>query len=227
MYDAGHGLQRDGTIFSVKPIANGAIFADASGVDLTSTGVISNTYGGESLIPIITVDSKGRITAASTASLPSISISRELVTATTLNAVADGRYNVSVTGGALCTITDPPTGILGQSYTIIVGAGTVKWSTGNTYSVSLFEIVRYCTAPNTWTTLPPLLSDALNFSSNTIAAATLVNLGGGATGIPVFESATIDEAQTAIGLVKITPAEYAALVVAGTTNASTIYIVTE
>ena len=59
------------------------------------------------------------------------------------------------------------------------------------------------------------------------AAAHRTALGAGAAGDAIFTSATKSAAQTAAGFVTITPANYAALVAAGTTDANTIYIVQE
>ncbi len=59
----------------------GSAITGAAGGDLTgfypnpqlaSTGVVANTYGSSSLIPVITVNSKGQLTNVSTASIPSL-----------------------------------------------------------------------------------------------------------------------------------------------------------
>lgn len=187
-------------------VSNATHTGDATGAtDLTLATVNSNvgSFGSGTQSPTFTVNAKGLITAASATTITPAGIgaapARELVTASTLTAVAGGRYSISNAG--LCTITDPATGTTGQSYTVIVGTGTAKWATGSTYSPSRFQLIRYCTATNTWTTLSPVISDAATLNGVTFngtsfsygtgaAAAHLTALGGGATGISIFQSAT-------------------------------------
>lgn len=52
-------------------------------------------------------------------------------------------------------------------------------------------------------------------------------LGGTAVGIGVFSADTKADAQTAIGIVQITPAAYTDLVTAGTVDATTLYLLCE
>jgi hypothetical protein len=57
--------------------------------------------------------------------------------------------------------------------------------------------------------------------------AVQTSLGGGVAGREVFSAASIPQAQIAIGIIKLTPAQYTALVSAGTTDPNTLYILTE
>jgi hypothetical protein len=68
-YDAGHGLQRDGTLFSVKTPVGGAIVADANGINLAQSGVTPNTYGSATQSIVLTVNDKGLVTSASTSTI--------------------------------------------------------------------------------------------------------------------------------------------------------------
>lgn len=95
---------------------------------------------------------------------------RQIVTSSTLTAVAGARYSINNAG--LCTITDPATGTVGQSYTVIINAGTMKWATGPTYQASRFEVIRSCNTTNIWTTNPPVLSDTLGIASGGTGATT-------------------------------------------------------
>jgi hypothetical protein len=68
------------------------------------------------------------------------------------------------------------------------------------------------------------------FAQKAIITGGNLILGGvadGATGRSLLQSSTQAAAQTAIGIVTLTPAAYAALVLAGTTVPTTIYITTE
>jgi hypothetical protein len=68
------------------------------------------------------------------------------------------------------------------------------------------------------------------FTEKAIVTGGKLILGGvadGPTGRALLQSSTQVAAQTAIGIVTLTPAAYAALVLAGTTSPTTIYITTE
>lgn len=68
-YDAGVGLQRDGTLFSVKTPDGGAIIADANGINLGASGVTPNTYGSSTQSAVVTVNDKGLVTSASSSTI--------------------------------------------------------------------------------------------------------------------------------------------------------------
>ena len=59
------------------------------------------------------------------------------------------------------------------------------------------------------------------------AGAALTNLGATAIGSSLFAAANTADAKTAIGIINMTPAAYTALVVAGTVDATTLYLLTE
>jgi len=71
------------------------------------------------------------------------------------------------------------------------------------------------------------LQGAIVFDGLNSASATRTNLGGGAVGQEIFQSATKAAAQTAIGFVTLSPSDYANLVSSGITDPDTIYIVQE
>ncbi len=68
-YDAGVGLQRDGTLFSVKTPVGGAIVADSNGINLGASGVTPNTYGSSTQSAVLTVNDKGLVTSASSSTV--------------------------------------------------------------------------------------------------------------------------------------------------------------
>ena len=59
-------------------------------VALTNTGVVANTYGGSTTIPIITFDAQGRATSASNVSLDSY------ITASSINTLTNKTFDVSI-----------------------------------------------------------------------------------------------------------------------------------
>ena len=60
----------------MAPAYSGDATTSANGTTITlaNTGVTAGTYGSASVVPVITIDSKGRITSAGTASIPSSSL---------------------------------------------------------------------------------------------------------------------------------------------------------
>jgi hypothetical protein len=85
-------------------------------VELTNTGVVANTYGGTTQIPVITIDEDGRITSASNTSI-----------STDLNIVADTGSNV------ISLITDSLTFVGGDGITTSIGpTDNVSFDVDNT-----------------------------------------------------------------------------------------------
>ena len=73
--------------------------ANATGVaTLADSGVTAGTYGSASLIPVITTDSKGRLTAVSTQAIPQYSL--PTATATVLGGIKIGN-NLSIDGAGV------------------------------------------------------------------------------------------------------------------------------
>ena len=58
---------------TIRTTGNVAITADAAGdnltFDLTTTGVVTNTYGSNTVIPVFVVDSRGRLTSVTNTSI--------------------------------------------------------------------------------------------------------------------------------------------------------------
>ena len=63
IYDVGNGISKDGLRLDVVAAANGGLTSDLTGVYLTDIANISGTYGNASHVPVLTVNSKGQVTA--------------------------------------------------------------------------------------------------------------------------------------------------------------------
>ena len=84
---------------------------------------------------------------------------------TSFTAAVGGRYTLYNTGG-VASITDPTGTAAGQSYTVIMAAGTAQFNgAGTVFSASRFELIRSYNG-SSWGTLLPLLSDTLTVGSN-------------------------------------------------------------
>ncbi|MBL10437.1 MAG: hypothetical protein CL402_07990, partial [Acidiferrobacteraceae bacterium] len=86
-------LQSDGTDVSYVTMGGDATL-NAGTMTLANTGVSANQYGSTTAVPVITIDSKGRITAATTAAI-----------ATSFNVNADNDSADTVAGGETLTFT--------------------------------------------------------------------------------------------------------------------------
>ena len=84
---------------------------------------------------------------------------------TSFTAAVGGRYTLNNTGG-VASITDPTGTAAGQSYTVIMAAGTAQFNgAGTVFAASRFELIRSYNG-SSWSTLSPLLSDTLTVGSN-------------------------------------------------------------
>lgn len=94
-------------------------------MDLANSGVTATTYGSSSVIPVITVDSYGRITAASNVSATGggggSSVTFAEVTGTTQSAQKDYRY--ALTNNSVTTVTLPATPTAGDTLYIVICNG--------------------------------------------------------------------------------------------------------
>lgn len=84
---------------------------------------------------------------------------------TSFTAAVGGRYTLYNTGG-VASIVDPTGTAAGQSYTVIMAAGTAQFNgAGTVFAASRFELIRSYNG-STWATLLPLLSDTLTVGGN-------------------------------------------------------------
>jgi len=107
-----------GTVTQINtagPITGGPITSSGT-INLAASGVTANTYGNASVIPVITVDTYGRITSATNVAV----ISGGTGTVTLISTDAN------LTGGPIST-----TGTLGLANVITIGAGNVTTTNAN------------------------------------------------------------------------------------------------
>jgi hypothetical protein len=101
-----------GDVDNVSVSFNGTANADFT-LELTNTGVVANTYGSTTQIPVITVDEDGRITDANTVDI-----------ATTLSLSADGSTSANVD-------------LLSETLTIAGGDGVITTANSETDTITI------------------------------------------------------------------------------------------
>jgi len=179
--------------------ASGSVSFDGSAgvtisTTLANTGVASGTYGSGTAIPIITVDSKGRVTAASTASIStSLNISADAGTGT----VSLGSDTFKIAGGTGITTTVIGTGSVDTIEVKLKDTSVSAGSYGGATQVGGFTVDaqgRLTSASNTAIAAATLTGDISNVSVTPGATTTVTlntvnsNTGtfGTANAIPVI-----------------------------------------
>ena len=117
-----------GNLISSATITGASIAANSIGSsNLTITGVASGTYGGSTQIPVITVDSQGRVSAAANVSGGGATLSNDTTTASNLFPI----FAASISGLASTVYTSntkllykPSTGDF-QSSQFVAGNGLI------------------------------------------------------------------------------------------------------
>ena len=167
-----------GTIFESETIA--ARLSQSGGtLDLASGIAMPGTYGSSSVVPVLTVDTYGRITSASTAAIPTYTL--PAATTSTLGGVKPDGTTIANTSGAISVGT-----IAGSA----IGSGTVSASYLPTATTSALGVVK---ADGTTVTV----------SSGTLSAS-LSGLGGVAASGGTLTGGTITGATSATGTITLT-----------------------
>ena len=105
----------NGTVTQINtagPITGGPITSSGT-INLAASGVTANTYGNATVIPVLTVDTYGRVTSATNVA----------ITAGTVTLV---NTDANLTGGPIST-----TGTIGLANVITIGAGNVTTTNAN------------------------------------------------------------------------------------------------
>lgn len=106
-YDGKMFIRKNNGADSIVEIGSHTFTGDITGagngsiaMTLADTGVTNGTYGSSTLVPVVTVDSKGRITSISTQGVANAASSSKLATARTIAATGDATWSVSFDGSA-------------------------------------------------------------------------------------------------------------------------------
>jgi glutaredoxin len=129
----GRTISITGDLTYTSPSFDGTVNVTATGT-LASTGVVANTYGSGSQVPVFTVDSKGRITSVTNTSITGINASS--VAAAGSNTQIQFNDNSVFAGNANLTFNKSTntfaTSIISASNSITAGTNT-RYQIGNAY----------------------------------------------------------------------------------------------
>ena len=152
-----------------KALSGDVTITNAGVATLANSGVTANTYGSASAIPVLTIDAKGRVTAASTVSV-----------ATTLNVQGDD---------------ETPTGVdlLTDTLKILGGIGLTSSTTSDTITIRLDDTTVTAGSYGSTTAIPTFTVDAQGriTAASTVSVATVLTIAGG-TGTYDSGSDTVD-----------------------------------
>lgn len=166
-------------------------------ITLANTGVTAGTYGSSSVVPVLTIDSKGRVTSAGTASIPSgtvtitgdISVSGTTGTAMTAtlatSGVTAGTYGSStaipvVTVDSKGRVTSLSTSTISSALTF-TGDATGSGSTGGSVALTLAASGVTAATYGSTTTTPTITVDSkgrVTSASNASIAFPVTSVAG-------------------------------------------------
>jgi hypothetical protein len=118
VYSAGNGLSK--TALTLNVVAGGGLVANASGVFITDIANVAGSYGSDTEIPVVTVNSKGQVTGVTT-------VQANVQTAYALAA----NYIGSVTGTSGQIIVSGGSGINANATINLVATGVTSGVYGN------------------------------------------------------------------------------------------------
>ena len=210
-----------GTIFESETIA--ARLSQSGGtLDLASGIAMPGTYGSSSVVPVLTVDTYGRITSASTAAIPTYTL--PVATSSTLGGVlansgTAGQYvsGINTSTGALVFGTPAGTYTLPAATSSVLGGvkpdGTTIANTSGAISVGTIAGSAIGSGTVSASYLPTATTSALGVvkadgttvtvSSGTLSAS-LSGLGGVAASGGTLTGGTITGATSATGTITLT-----------------------
>jgi hypothetical protein len=143
-YEAGSGLSRDGTTFSVKSAGIDRIIVDVLGVDLARTGISTGTYRS------VTVDSYGRVTAGSNpTTLNGYGITDAASSTALSNHISDATVHLTSTQNTLLdgiTVTSEKVNYLSNVTSNIQSQLDGKSASGHTHSAATTSVAGFLSA---------------------------------------------------------------------------------
>jgi phage-related tail fiber protein len=125
-YDGKLFLRKNNGADSIVEVGAHTFTGDATGsgngsiaLTLANSGVTAGQFGSSTLVPVVTVDAKGRITSISTQAVASAAQAGSLANARTISATGDGTWSVSFDGSANVTssLTLAASGVTAGQYT--------------------------------------------------------------------------------------------------------------
>lgn len=130
---------------------------------LSNTGVVANTYGNTTAIPVITVDAQGRITNTTTSSVSGVTgLSYETSNATITVSTSTTNYSANIQGSL-----DTKASLTGATFSGAV-SGITTLAAGNTTITGTANVTANLTANNIRTTGSVQIDGDLTVSGNTV-----------------------------------------------------------
>lgn len=157
-------------------------------ITLANTAVSADNYGSASQIPVFSIDSKGRVTSAST-----VSISSQSITGQALSGVNDTNVTISLSGNPNTALLSATTINLGWTGTLSGsrggtgvnnGSNTITLG-GNLTTQGAFNTVFNVTSGGTYTL--PISSGILLANNVGVSTGTTLVGGTGSTGSIIFQ----------------------------------------
>jgi len=130
---------------------------------LSNTGVVANTYGNTTAIPVITVDAQGRITNTTTSSVSGVTG----LTYTTANATITVSTSTTNYTANIQDSLDTKASLTGATFTGAV-SGITTFATGNTTITGFANVTANLTANNVRTNGSVQIDGDLTVSGNTV-----------------------------------------------------------
>ena len=155
-----------------KSITGDATISNGGTLTLSNSGVTAGSYGGATAIPVFTLDAKGRVTNASTATV-----------ATTLNVRGDDVVDASAT----------PVDLLTDTLKILGGVGLSTTTSSDTITVALDNTAVTADTYGSTTEIPVITIDAQGriTAASTASVATTLSVDSG-SGSGDTGSSTVD-----------------------------------
>ena len=170
IYDVGNGISKDGLRLDVVAASGGGLTSDLTGVYLTDIANISGTYGNASHVPVLTVNSKGQVTAVTPTQI--VAQAATTITNDFVGNVLGTSGQIRVTGGtgnnSNATIDLVATGVTAAVYGNVTHLPQITVDTyGRIQNVDMIQIAAGGNSSNS--------GNVLNFQKIEIAGQTVIS----------------------------------------------------